>query len=56
MWAAYDRGVQTVNGYSGKVPPGYELENLDASDLNAKVSRPVERNPLKGLCTVKVPR
>jgi hypothetical protein len=28
VWAALERGVPTVNGYSGKAPPGWQLEEV----------------------------
>jgi hypothetical protein len=32
MWAALERGVPTVNGYSGNVPPGWALEPVIRAD------------------------
>ncbi|WP_063725005.1 hypothetical protein [Cystobacter fuscus] len=32
MWAALERGVPTVNGYSGNVPPGWALEPVFRAD------------------------
>jgi hypothetical protein len=32
MWAALERGIPTVNGYSGNVPPGWALEPVFRAD------------------------
>lgn len=45
MWASLQAGVPTVNGYSGKVPPGWELEDpVVRDDASARrISAALER-------------
>ena len=38
MWVAFNRGVKTLNGYSGSIPPGFTVEyGDDCSELTNRV-------------------
>src|SRR5437763_27613 len=40
MWAALETRIPTVNGYSGRVPPGWEFDDLaDVSDVEDRLKR-----------------
>jgi hypothetical protein len=49
------RNVPTLNGRSGKSPPGWSLRNVRASDYELNVRRWIERNNIKGnVCRLEV--
>lgn len=48
-------GIPTVNGYTGRYPPGWSLINLFAPDLDSRLAAWVERNGLEPPCTVAYP-
>ena len=33
MWATFETGRPTVNGYSGNIPPGYDLRTVMSNDV-----------------------
>jgi hypothetical protein len=63
MWAQLERGVPTVNGNSGNVPPGWALGNnlirrpSDEVRIQASVQAWLRRNSLipGELCFIKIP-
>ena len=49
------RGVPTVNGYSGHVPPGWSLREVEAPDYEQRIARWIERYRVTGpVCRLEI--
>jgi len=49
------RGVPTVNGYAGHVPPGWSLREVDAPDYEQRVAQWITQHRVAGpVCRLEI--
>jgi hypothetical protein len=55
MLVSVMRGVPTVNGYSGYIPRGWELREVEAPDYEQRVARWIAEHHVAGpVCRLEI--